>query len=185
MKLLNPRGFGLVCATAAVATGLTVAGCAEQVAGSAYPNTSELAAYKTEAAASSAAATSSRQAAAQAQAITDNCAQFPAVTGAGVSSYNDFVDAHDSNAPDYAAKRDAAAQTLEDAATKVETGVNTAAEPLPPDLAAKFNEYVAAARALAAETRTMTYTAPVGALNEASKRVNDARNAVRDACPKR
>ncbi|WP_431949835.1 hypothetical protein [Nocardia lijiangensis] len=185
MKLLNPRGFGLVCATAAVVAGSTVAGCAEQVEGTAHPNTSELAAYKTEAAASSAAATSSRRAAAQSQAIDDNCAQFPATTGLGVTSYNDFVDAHDANAPDYAAKRDAAAQTLEDAAVKVETGVNTAAESLPPDLAAKFNEYVAAARALAAETRGMTYTAPVGPLNEASKRVNDARNAVRDACPKR
>ncbi|MCP2290725.1 hypothetical protein ACFYT3_14030 [Nocardia amikacinitolerans] len=185
MKLLNPRGFGLVCATAAVAAGLTVAGCAEQVAGTAQPNTSELAAYKTEAAASSAAATSSRRAAAQAQAINDNCAQFPTTTGVGVTTYNAFVDAHDSNAPDYAAKRDLAAQTLEDAATKVETGVNTAAGALPDDLVAKLNEYVAAARALAAETRTMTYTAPVGPLNEASKRVNDARNAVRDACPKR
>jgi hypothetical protein len=30
----------------------------------------------------------------------------------------------------------------------------------------------------------MTYTSPVGPLNDASKRVNDARNAVRDACPK-
>jgi hypothetical protein len=102
-----------------------------------------------------------------------------------VKAYNDFVDAHDSNAPDYAAKRDAASTTLEDAATKVEAGVTAAAGALPDDLAAKFSEYVTAARALAAETRRMTYTAQVGPLNDASKRVNDARNAVRETCPKR
>ena len=185
MKVLDPRGFGAVCATVAVVFGLTVAGCAKHVEGVANPNSSELAAYKTEAASSSAAATSSRKAAAQAQAIGDNCGQFPTTTGVGVSKYNEFVDAHDANAPDYNAKRDTAAKTLEDAANKVETGVNNASDALPTDLQAKFAEYVAAARQLAAETRKMTYTAPVGGLNDASKRVNDARNAVKDACPKR
>ncbi|MBF6219308.1 hypothetical protein IU479_14430 [Nocardia abscessus] len=185
MKLLNPRGFGMVCAAGAVAIGLVVAGCANQVDGVAGPNASDLAAYKTEAASSSAAATSSRRAAAEAKAIADNCGQFPGTTGAGVSRYNEFVDAHDSNAPDYVAKRDSAAQTLEDAANKVESGVNSAKDALPADLAAKLTEYVIAARALAAETRTMTYTAPVAALNDASRRVNDARNVVRDSCPKR
>lgn len=185
MKLLNPRGFGMVCATGAVAVGLVVAGCANRVEGVPGPNASDLAAYKTEAASSSAAATSSRRAAAQAKAISDNCGQFPTVTGAGVGKYNEFVDAHDSNAPDYVAKRDSAAQTLEDAASKVENGVSSAKDALPADLAALFTEYVNAARALAAETRKMTYTAPVAALNDASKRVNDARNAVRDSCPKR
>ncbi|MEV0298664.1 hypothetical protein [Nocardia sp. NPDC050710] len=185
MKVLDPRGFGLVCATAAVVAGLTVAGCANRVEGTANPNASDLAAYKTEAAASSAAATSSRRAAAQTQAISDNCGQFPTTTGVGVKAYNDFVDAHDSNAHDYAAKREAASTTLDGAANKVETGVNAAAGALPDDLAGKFSEYVAAARLLATETRKMTYTAPVGPLNEASRRVNDARNAVRDACPKR
>ncbi|WP_280365741.1 hypothetical protein [Nocardia abscessus] len=185
MKLLNPRGFGMVCAAGAVAIGLVVAGCANQVDGVAGPNASDLAVYKTEAASSSAAATSSRRAAAEAKAIADNCGQFPGTTGAGVSRYNEFVDAHDSNAPDYVAKRDSAAQTLEDAANKVESGVNSAKDALPADLAAKLTEYVIAARALAAETRTMTYTAPVAALNDASRRVNDARNVVRDSCPKR
>ncbi|MEU7767925.1 hypothetical protein AB0B25_22770 [Nocardia sp. NPDC049190] len=185
MKLLDPRGFGLVCATGAVAIGLTVAGCANRVEGVANPNASDLAAYKTEAASSSAAATSSRRAAAQSKAIADNCGQFPTISGLGVSKYNEFVDAHDANAPDYLAKRDLAVSTLEDAANKVESSVRTARDALPPDLAAQFTEYVNAARALAAETRTMTYTAPVGALNDASKRVNDARNVVRDACPRR
>ncbi|WP_040776180.1 hypothetical protein [Nocardia pneumoniae] len=185
MKLLNPRGFGMVCATGAIAIGVVVAGCANRVEGSAGPNADDLAAYKTEAASSSAAATSSRRAAAQAKAIADNCGQFPTTTGIGVTRYNEFVDAHDANAPDYTAKRDAAAQTLEDAANTVESGVNGARDTLPPDLAAKFTEYVNAARALAAETRTMTYLAPVAALNDASKRVNDARNAVRDSCPRR
>ena len=63
--------------------------------------------------------------------------------------------------------------------------MNSAKVALPADLAAKLTEYVIAARALAAETRTMTYTAPVAALNDASRRVNDARNVVRDSCPKR
>lgn len=183
--MLDPRGFGLVCAAAAVATGLTVAGCADRIEGTANPNATDLASYKTEAAASSAAASSSRRAAATAQAVADNCAQFPTTTGAGVKAYNDFVDAHDSNAPDYAAKRDTAVTTLDDAANKVQTGVDNAAGALPEDLAAKFTEYVGAARALAAETRKMSYTAQVGPLNDASRRVNDARNTVRDACPKR
>ncbi|WP_433663287.1 hypothetical protein ACQPW1_14820 [Nocardia sp. CA-128927] len=185
MKTLDPRGFGLVCATGAIVVGLVVAGCANGVVGTANPNTADLAAYKTEAAASSAAATSSKRAAAQDKAITDNCAQFPTTTGVGVSKYNEFVDAHDANAADYAAKRELAASTLDDAANKVETGVNTAKDTLPPDLAAKFTDYVTAARALSAESRKMTYTAPVGPLNDASRRVNDARNAVRNACPKR
>ncbi|MFC9895374.1 hypothetical protein ACFVMC_16960 [Nocardia sp. NPDC127579] len=185
MKLLDPRRFGLVCAAAAVAAGLTVAGCANRVDGVANPNIADVEAYKTEAAASSAAATSSRKAAAQTQAIDENCAQFPTTTGVGVKAYNDFVDAHDSNAPDYAAKRDGAAQTLEDAANKVEAGINGAAGALPDDLAGKFSAYVSAARLLAEETRKMSYTAPVGGLNEASKQVNDARTAVREACPKR
>ncbi|WP_228002493.1 hypothetical protein [Nocardia australiensis] len=185
MKVLDPRGFGLVCAGLAVAAGLTVAGCANQVEGVASPNAQELATYKTEAASSSAAASSSRKAAAQAQVIGDNCAQFPNTTGVGVSKYNDFINAHDANAPDYAAKREEAAATLDEAANKVETGVNSTNDALPIDLSANFTEYVAAARLLASETRKMTYTAPVGPLNDASKRVNDARNAVRDACPKR
>ncbi|MFD0362653.1 hypothetical protein ACFQZZ_14505 [Nocardia sp. GCM10030253] len=185
MKVLDPRGFGLVCATLAVVAGLTVAGCANRVEGVANPNAADLSAYKTAAASSSAAATSSRRAAAQAQAINDNCGQFPNTTGVGVSKYNDFINAHDSNAPDYASRREAAASTLDEAANKVEAGVNSASDALPPDLAAKFSEYVGAARLLASETRKMTYTAPVGSLNDASRRVNDARNAVRDACPKR
>ncbi|ONM48635.1 hypothetical protein [Nocardia donostiensis] len=182
MKVLDPRKFGLICAVAALATGLSVAGCAEQVPGSATPNAAELSAYKTEAASSSAAATSSRRAAERAQAISDNCDPFPATTGIGVTKYNEFVDAHDNNAPDYVPKRDAAADTLEDAANKVESVVNSTRAEIPPDLADKLTEYVNAARELAKQTRGMTYTAPVGPLNDASKRVNDARNAVRDAC---
>ncbi|MFI9505379.1 hypothetical protein [Nocardia sp. NPDC052566] len=185
MKVLDPRGFGLVCALAAITVGLVVAGCGSQIQGTANPNQSDLAAYKSDAASSSAAATSSKRAAAQAKAISDNCGQFPTTTGVGVSKYNEFVDAHDKNAPDYVAKRDLAASTLEDAATKVETGVSAATGVLPDELAAKFTDYVTAARGLAAETRRMVYTAPVDPLNVASRRVNDARNAVRDACPKR
>ena len=41
------------------------------------------------------------------------------------------------------------------------------------------------ARQLAAETRGMSYTAPAGGPKDASRRVNDARNAVRDSCPTR
>ncbi|MFQ6326128.1 hypothetical protein ACLMAL_08315 [Nocardia sp. CWNU-33] len=185
MKVLDPRGFGLVCATLAVVAGLTIAGCANRVDGVANPNAADLAAYKTAAASSSAAATSSRKAAAQTQAINDNCGQFPSTTSVGVSKYNDFINAHDSNAPDYASRRDTAASTLDEAAERVESGVSTAGDSLPSDLAAKFTEYVAAARLLASESRKMTYTAPVGPLNDASRRVNDARNAVREACPKR
>src|SRR5690606_33682387 len=101
MKLLDPRGVGLVCAAAALIAGATIAGCSNSVDGTAAPNAADLSAYKTYAASSSAAATSSRKAAAQAKAIADNCGQFPVITGVGVSKYNEFVDAHDSNAPDY------------------------------------------------------------------------------------
>lgn len=183
MEGLDPRRFGLVCAMAALVTGATVAGCAQQIEGIATPNAAEATAYRSFASSSSAAATSSRIAAARDKAVTDNCTLFPGVTGVGVTEYNEFVDAHDSNAPDYGARRDAAVTALDDAANQVEGGVNTAGADLPEEFRAKFTEYVAAARALSQATREMTYTSPVGPLNDASRRVNDARNAVRDACP--
>lgn len=185
MKVLNPRSLGLACAAAALTTGLTLAGCAEQVDGAAAPNAADLSAYKTEAASSSAAATSSRRAAERQQAISANCTPFSATTGRGVTSYNEFVDAHDNNAPDYDAKRETAVDTLEGAATDVETTVNNTRSNLPTEYADKLTEYVNAARSLAAATGAMKYTAPVDALNNASKQVNDARNAVGEACPGR
>ncbi|WP_254206123.1 hypothetical protein [Nocardia alni] len=184
MKLLNPHGFGMVCAAVAVATGLVVAGCSSSVRGTATVNQADAAAYRTEMASSSAAASSSRKAAATAKAVSDNCTPFRGTTSVAVTKYNEFVDAHDANAPDQDAKRDTAAQTLEDAARAVESRVNSAGGDLPPDMAAKFTTYVNAARALAAESRKMTYTAPVGPLNDASKVVNDSLNAARDACPR-
>lgn len=185
MKLLNPRGFGLMCASLAVCAGLAVAGCAESIDGTPTANEAQATSYKAEASSSSAAATSSRKAAAQAKAIADNCDPFRDTTGPAVSRYNEFVDAHDANAGDYATKRDNAVNTLEDAARTVESRVQTAGDALPTDMAQKFTEYVTAARALAAEARKMTYTSPVGGLNDASKKVNDALNAVRNACPAR
>ena len=185
MKLLNPRGFGLMCATVAVGTGLVVAGCSSSIHGTATANEVEASAYRTEMASSSAAATSSQKAAAQAKAISDNCTPFRGTTSVAVTKYNEFVDAHDANAPDQDAKRDTSAQTLEDAAKTVEGRVNASGDALPTDLAQKFTAYVTAARGLAAETRKMTYTAPVGALKDASKRVNDALNVARDACSAR
>lgn len=185
MRLLDTRRFGLACAVVAVTTGLVVAGCADQVPGTPTTDAAEVAAYKTEAAASSSAAAASRAAAAEAKAIGDNCTQFPITTGAGVTAYNEFVSAHDSNAPDYADKREAAASTLDSAADKVETGVTNAVGALPAELAEKFTAYVVAARALSAETRKMTYSSPVGALNEASRTINQARSAVQEACPSR
>ncbi|WP_280460872.1 hypothetical protein [Nocardia carnea] len=183
MQGLDPRRFGLICAAAALVTGATLAGCANQIEGVATPNAAEATAYRSFASSSSAAATSSQIAAARDKAIADNCGLFPGTTGTGVTKYNEFVDAHDSNAPDYDAKRDAAVTALDDAADQVEGGVNAAGANLPEDLKAKFTDYVNAARALSQATREMTYTSPVGPLNDASKRVNDARNAVRDACP--
>jgi hypothetical protein len=183
MQGLDPRRFGLVCAAAALVTGATVAGCATQIQGVATPNAAEASAYRSTASSQSAAATSSQIAAARDKAVTDNCTLFPGTTGVGVSKYNEFVDAHDSNAPDYDAKREAAVTALEDAANQVEAGVNAAGANLPEDLKAKLVEYVNAARGLARATREMTYTSPVGPLNDASRRVNDARNVVRDACP--
>ncbi len=185
MKLLNPRGFGLMCAAFAVGTGLVVAGCSTAVQGTATVNQTDAAAYRTEMASSSAAAASSKKAAAQTKAIGDNCTPFRETTGPAVTKYNDFVDAHDANAPDQDAKRDAAAQTLEDAAGTVEGRVSGAGDSLPPELSQKLTEYVNAARELGGESRKMTYTSPVGTLNDASKRVNDALNAVRTACPAR
>ncbi len=182
MRVLHARRLGLICAVAAVTVGSVVAGCAEQIPGTPTTDAAEVAAYRTEAAASSSAAATSRAAAARERAISDNCGQFPATTGAGVTAYNDFVSAHDSNAPDYAAKRESAATTLDNAAAKVEGGVIAAAGALPPELAEKFTAYVLAARELSTQTRKMTYNSPVGKLNEASRAINQARTAVHDAC---
>ncbi|WP_280268635.1 hypothetical protein [Nocardia wallacei] len=185
MKLLNPRGFGLACATVAVGTGLVVAGCSSSIHGTATVNQADASAFRTEMASSSAAATSSQKAAAEAKAVSDNCTPFRDMAGAATNKYNEFVDAHDANAPDQDAKRDTSAQTWEDAAHTVETRVQSSGPALPADLAQKFTAYAVAARELAGEARKMTYTAPVGPLNDASKRVNDAFAAVRDACPAR
>ncbi len=185
MRVLDARRLGLACAAVALSTGLAVAGCGKQVPGTATTDAAEVAAYKTAAAASSSAAAASKAAAAQAKAITDNCTQFPVTTGAGVTAFNDFVTAHDRNAPDYADKREVAASTLDNAATKVETGVTAAVGALPPELAEKFTAYVVAARELSAETRKMTYTSQVAKLNDASRKINKARTEVHDACSSR
>lgn len=185
MRVPDARRLGLACAVVAVTSGLVVAGCATQIPGTPTTDAAEVAAYQTEAAASSSAAAAARAAAAEAKAISDNCTQFPTTTGAGVTAYNEFVSAHDSNAGDYADKREAAAATLDNAATKVETGVTAAAGVLPAELADKFTDYVVAARALSAETRKMTYSSPVGRLNDASRTINQARTAVQEACQSR
>lgn len=185
MKLLNPRGFGLICATVAVGAGLVLAGCASQIEGTPTANEAEATSYRAEASSSAAAATSAKKAAAETKAIADNCDPFRKTTGTAVDRYNDFVDAHDANASDQEAKRDAAANALEDAARTVETQVNASGADLPADLAQKFTDYIGAARGLGAEVRKMTPTALVGPLNDASHKVNDALNAVRSACPAR
>lgn len=185
MRLLDTRRLGLVCAAVAVTAGMVVAGCGKQVPGTPTTDAAEVAAYKTAAAASSSAAAASKAAAAQAKAITDNCTQFPTTTGAGVTAFNEFVTAHDRNTPDYAAKRETAATTLDNAATKVETGVTAAAGALPADLGEKFTAYVVAARELSAETRKMTYSSQVAKLNDASRKINQARTDVHEACQSR
>ena len=183
MQRLDPRRFGLVCAATALVTGVMVAGCGERIEGAPTPNTAEVTSYRAAASSSSAAATSSQIAADRQQAITDNCNQFMTTSGNGVSKYNEFVDAHDNDAPDYDAKRDAAVTAMNDAADQVEGRANGAGANLPEDLKTKLLAYVDAARALAQATGTMTYTAPVGPLNDAGQVVNDARNAVIDSCP--
>ncbi|WP_067567266.1 hypothetical protein [Nocardia acidivorans] len=185
MKLLNPRGFGLASATVAVGLGLVIAGCANTVDGTPTVNQAEATSYKAEAATSSSAAAASKAAAAQAKAITDNCDPFRSTTGTAVDRYNDFVDAHDGQAADQADRRDGAANALDDAAHTVETRVNASGSDLPADLAQKFTDYIAAARGLAAEVRKMGNNSSVGPLNDASHKVNDALNAVRNACPTR
>ncbi|MGX1805190.1 hypothetical protein ACWIGI_05705 [Nocardia sp. NPDC055321] len=185
MKQLNPRRFGLVCATAAVGFGLVLAGCANEIEGTPTVNEADATAYRAEAATSSAAASSSKKAAAEAKATADNCTPFRTTTGTAVDRYNDFVDAHDANAPDQTEKRDTAATALEDAAKTVEAQVTASGADLPTELAQKFTDYVVAARGLATEVRKMSSTALVGPLNDASRQVNDALNAVRSACPAR
>ncbi|MGW4118684.1 hypothetical protein [Nocardia sp. NPDC004711] len=183
MKLLNPRGFGLVCASAAVAGGLVLAGCANTVEGTPTANQVQVTSYKAEAASSSAAAASSKAAAATAKATADNCDPFRKITGTAVDRYNEFVDAHDGSAADQIAKRDTAASALEDAAKTVETQVGASGADLQADLGQKFTDYVTAARSLAAEVRKMTTSSSVSPLNDASRKVNDALTAVRNACP--
>lgn len=183
VKQLNPRGFGLVCASAAVAIGLLLAGCANTVEGTPTANQVEVSSYRSEVATSSAAASASKQAAATAKAIADNCDPFRKTTGTAVDRYNDFVDAHDGSTADQNDKRDAAAGALDDAAKTVEGQVAASGADLAADLGQKFTDYVAAARNLAAEVRKMTTGSSVAPLNDASRKVNDALNAVRAACP--
>ncbi|MFE3545741.1 hypothetical protein ACFXK0_22490 [Nocardia sp. NPDC059177] len=185
MRRPAARRLGLVCAAVAVTAGAVLAGCAQQIPGTPTAPAAEVAAYQTEAAASSSAAASSKAAAAQVRAIEENCTRFPTTTGTAVTAFNEFVTAHDTNAPDYADKREAAATALDNAATEVESGVTAAGTALPTELAEKFTGYVVAARELSAETRKMTYSSQVGALNDASRAINQARTTVHDACQSR
>lgn len=181
---LNPRGFGVMCTTAALGIGLVVvAGCSNTVEGTPTANSAQVTSYRADVSSSSAAASSSKAAAAQNKAIADNCDPFRTTTGTAVNSYNDYVDAHDKGTDDQTAKRDAAAGALEDAAKAVENQVNASGSDLPADLGQKFTDYVNAARTLAAEVRKMTPAAAVAPLNDASHKVNDALDAVRTACP--
>ncbi|MTE16174.1 hypothetical protein GLP40_25825 [Nocardia sp. CT2-14] len=166
-----------------MAAGLVLAGCANTVEGTATANQVQVTSYRAEAASSSAAAASSKAAAAIAKATSDNCSPFRKTTGTAVDRYNDFVDAHDGNAADQIAKRDAAATALEDAAKTVEAQVSASGADLPADLGQKFTDYVTAARGLAAEVRKMTTNSSVAPLNDASRKVNDALTAVRNGCP--
>ncbi|MFC7422364.1 hypothetical protein [Nocardia tengchongensis] len=186
MKLLNPRGFGLLCASGALATGLVLAGCANTVEGTPTANQVQVSSYKADAATSAAAASSSKQAAAKAKATSDNCGPFRKTTGAQVDRYNEFVDAHDAadvSVADKNAKRDAAAQALEDAAKTVEAQVTASGPDLAPEVAQKFTDYASAARDLAASVRKLTTNSSVAPLNDASHKVNDTLTAVRNACP--
>ncbi|MEV6769841.1 hypothetical protein AB0N05_14560 [Nocardia sp. NPDC051030] len=182
---LNPRGFGLVCATAAVGAGLVLAGCANTVEGTPTVDQAQVTSYRAEATSAAAAASASKAAAAQTKAIADNCDPFRTTTGTAVDRYNDFVDAHDANAGDQSAKRDGAANALDDAAKAVETRVSASGTDLPADLGWKLTDYVSAARGLAGEVRKTTSNSSVAVLNDASRKVNDALNAARSACPAR
>ncbi|AYF79621.1 hypothetical protein D7D52_35245 [Nocardia yunnanensis] len=166
-----------------MAVGLVLAGCANTVEGTATVDQAQVTSYKAEAATSAAAASSSRAAAAIAKATGDNCDAFRKAATTQVDRYNEFVDAHDGSAGDQSAKRDAAATALEDAAKTVETQVAAAGPNLPAELSGKFTDYVAAARALAAEIRKMSVGSSVVPLNDGSKKVNDALTAVRNGCP--
>ncbi|GAM46965.1 hypothetical protein NSK11_contig00045-0007 [Nocardia seriolae] len=160
-----------------------LAGCANTVEGTPTVDQAQVTSYRAEVSSSAAAASSSKAAAQVAKATADNCDPFRKTAGTAVDRYNEFVDAHDASAADQVAKRDAAAGALEDAAKTIETELNATRADLPADLAGKLTDYVNAARSLAAEIRKMSGGSSVAPLNDASKKVNDALTAVRNACP--
>ncbi|MTE16062.1 hypothetical protein [Nocardia aurantiaca] len=120
---------------------------------------------------------------ASAESVTETCTQFARETGASVSKYNEFVLTRDTaGLSGFLNRRDSAAAALEDAATTVEVGVSVAEEAVPEPLASTLTNYVAAARALATETRKMNDASSLANLNIAGARAEGARIAVLKLC---
>lgn len=180
MRVPNTRRLGTACAVTAVGIGIAiVAGCGQQVSGTAAANGGEVSAYKSEVAASSAAASSSKKAA-QDAAVKANCVAFSVRTGSAVDTYNAFIDALNDNAPDLPAKKGAAAAAMRNAADETEGDAGD--KELPSDYVAKLEDYVSAARDQADQVDRVAPNGAVDALNNAAHRHNDARSAVTSFC---
>ncbi|MEV0245078.1 hypothetical protein AB0H76_00665 [Nocardia sp. NPDC050712] len=171
---------GLAAAAAATATGIIFLGaCSKQVSGAAEANQTELASYTSEVTASSVSssiAASSSKAAAAASAIESACDTFAQVTSKSVTSFNAYIAAGESNAPDEGVKATEAVNTLRGAATELTAKLTSE---LPARIADPLKTYRDDSNVVA---DNVDRRVDVDTLNASVDKFNASKNAARDAC---
>ncbi|MET8648550.1 hypothetical protein [Nocardia aurea] len=167
---------GLAAAAAATVIGIFFLGaCSTLVTGTAEVNQTDLAAYRSDMTASSISASSSRAAAAQ-TATEAACDTFFSANESSVSSFNAYIDASNSSAPDTDAKATSAVTALRGNAQNVDRSVT---REVLPDVAEKLRAYRDDTNALAG---TLEQRVDITTLNVAIDKFNATKNVARDTC---
>jgi hypothetical protein len=165
------------------ALAMIIVGCSSITEGTPKVNVGEAPIYRAsvsasieESAASSSARESERQATLTREAIHSSCEALSTSSVDAITAVNDYVDAFNSNAPDFGAKADPAIDALNHSADLVARSVS---DPLSPELKDAMNGWVDAARGVA--------TAVAGnygpdEFNDAITRLNDSKTTALNLC---
>jgi hypothetical protein len=165
------------------ALAMIIVGCSSITEGTPKVNVGEAPIYRAsvsasieESAASSSARESERQATLTREAIHSSCEALSTSSVDAITAVNDYVDAFNSNAPDFGAKADPAIDALNHSADLVARSVS---DPLSPELKDAMNGWVDAARGVA--------TAIAGnygpdEFNDAITRLNDSKTTALNLC---
>jgi hypothetical protein len=129
-----------------------------------------------ESSASSSAQESERQASASNTAVHTSCEALSSSSVDAIDAVNKYVDAYNNNAPDIAASSGPAVDSLNRTADLVSGSLSA---PLSPELTTALNNWVDAARALAA---AVSANASMDDFNAAIGRLNDSKTAALNLC---